>query len=295
MADEDAAATAEDTTEGAATAPKPRSKHGVPRVGLETIDGYAQKIWEAARLGDALPVTVARALTGDNKSPASGGAYKTRIATLRRFGIIETLKNGNFKLTSLGIAMAKVGDPEGHAAALVSAMRSVPAYLQILERYDGGELSAVAIATHFEFEYAMSGIDATSTTELFIGSARYARLIDEEGNVSLGAPSPASPSVEDTEIVDESDLDTDIVSEEDVLREHEAEFEPPADDASLTSSGALKFTPPLETPRTPTQLASIASSPVALNLKLDMSAWAVDDVLRVLAALGYEGAPGESD
>jgi hypothetical protein len=292
LADEDAAATAGDTTGGSVTAPKPRSKHGVPRVGLETIDGYALKIWEAARLGDALPVTVARALTGDNKSPASGGGYKTRIATLRRFGVIETLKNGNFKLTSLGIAMAKVGDAEGHAAAMVGAMRAVPAYLQILERYDGGELSVAAIATHFEFEYAMSGLDAASATELFIESARYARMVDEGGNVSLGAPAPASASVEDAEAIDESNEDTDINSDDEVVREYEAEFEPPVDDAPPIPSGALEFTPPLETLRTPTQPASVASSPVALNVKLDMSAWTVDDVLRVLAALGFEAPSG---
>jgi hypothetical protein len=40
---------------------------------------------------------------------------------------------------------------------------------------------------------------------------------------------------------------------------------------------------------------SLGSAPVAINVKLDMSAWAVEDALRVLAALGYEGSPRESN
>jgi hypothetical protein len=285
MTDDDAV-TVED--EGAAAVPKPRSKHGVPRVALETVDGYAQKIWEAARLGDALPVTVARALTGDLKSPASGGAYKTRIATLRRFGVIETLKNGNFKLTELGIALAKTGDPDGHAAALIGAMRSVPAYLQILERYDGGELSVAAIATHFEFEYAMSGVDAAAATELFIESARYARLVDAEGNVSLVATASPSVRVEDTQVDEDSGEDADIGSDDELVREYEVEFQAPYEGTPPDPSDVLGFNPPQYTPGPRALTTSVASSPVALNVKLDMTGWEVEDVLRVLAALGYE-------
>lgn len=286
MADEDAAETeADDSAEATA---RLRSKNGVPRASLETIDGQAQKIWAAARRQTVPAVTIARALTGKNDSKASGGAYRARIAALRVFKVVDAVKGGQFKLTDLGVALANVGDADAHASALKAAMQGVSAYAQILERYEEGGIPGPGpIATQFEFEYELSGTDAALAADLFIESAKYAGLMDDDGIVNLEGAPPRRDE-DDADEDDEDDLDTDTA--DDTNTDTDEAEETPADDYT-------GFTPPpadvtrQQTPLPPAPVVTGVPG-VGLNVKLDMSAWPVDDVIRVLAALGFEANNG---
>lgn len=257
--------------QGDDAAGKLRSKNGVPKASLATIDGQAQKIWAAVRRGEVAPVLIARALTGKDDSLASGGTWATRIGALRLFNVVEKGQGNTFKLTELGIALSNTTDADGHARALKSAVLGVPAYANVLARYDGGSLPEVSIiASEYEYSYELSKADAAAGAKLFVESAKYAGLADEKGAVNLGglvapkdtavAPGPAP------------------------------EAETPAAPAQTTPAPQTSLQIPA-TPATP-PIASVTSTPVGLNVKLDMSGWAVDDVLRVLAALGFEAPSG---
>lgn len=289
MAEEEAANEG-NTAWGSTTATKPRSKNGVPRTGLQTVDEFAQKIWTAARRSEVAPEVVARALSGKSDTKASGGGWRARLTPLRLFRVVESGKDGKLKLTELGVALANVADHEGRAQALKTAALNIPAYETILTRYDGGELPALTpIKSEFEFGWDMSATDATAAAELFIEGAKYAGLVGEDGVVRLnGAHPDPAPAAEDPELELADDEEVEDADEQDSgssgadeepLPDREASIPPPAD----VKQGQAPHPP---------EPAPASAPPVGLNVKLDMSAWAVVDVLRVLAVLGFEAPRG---
>ena len=286
MADEDA--TTEETGDATSTAAvKPRSKHGVPRVGLEVIDQQAQKIWVAARRSEVAPEVVARALSGREDTKASGGGWRARLTPLKLFKVVAVSKEGKIRLTELGVALANTADVEGRAAALKTAALNIAAYETILRRYDGGELPALTpIKSEFEFGWEMSAADASTVAELFVAGAKYAGLVGDDGVVRLDGAHPATEA-DEAEAEDEGGT-ADTVDDDSVIEQHEAEFAPPTREQT---PDLPRFTPaPAPAPaQSITPAAPTGAPPVALNVKLDMSGWDADDVLRVLAALGYEG------
>jgi hypothetical protein len=274
-------ATADEQVEDAAA--KLRSKNGVPKADLATIDSQAQKIWAAARRGEIAPVLVARALTGKDDSKASGGTWATRIGALRLYNVVEKGSGNNFKLTNLGIALSNTADSEGHARALKDAILGVPAYARVLGRYDGGSLPDVGIiASDYEYTYELSKSDAAAAAKLFVESAKYAALVSEEGAVNLGGL--VAPSREE---------DLPLASTENAGPPTVA---PPTPSAQSPAAPAVPST--IHVPAahaTPGSPSPLGTAPVAITVKLDMSEWDVKDVLSVLSALGYENARHESE
>lgn len=277
----------EETTDATS---KLRSKNGVPKLGLATIDDQALKIWNAGRKGDIAPVIVARALTGKSDSKASGGTWATRIGALRLFRVVENGPKGTLKLTPLGIALSNTTDEAGHARALKEAVLGVPAYASLLSRFDGGPLPETSIiASEYEYGYELSKGDALAAAKLFVESATYAGLVDGQGAVSLDglvavpeddAEEPDSPSPQQTPVYQPESLESPASAVAPKL----------APTPSATPAAVIQ-TPVLAQ----TREAAVGSGTVGVTVKLDMSAWPVDDVLRVLAALGYEDTPGECE
>lgn len=279
---------AEEVIEEGATeaAKKLRSRNGVPRVALDTIEASVNAIWQVARRGEAAPVTVARAITGKQDAKASGGAWQKRVAALRAFNVIE--RGSAFKLSPIGIAIANSADVEGHARGLREAVLSIPAYQKFLERADGGELPATPLlASDIEFEYELSNADAVTAANAFVQSARYAGLVDAEGRVSLGGVSiptgvPASEG--------ESDEDSEI--------EGSVEPAPQAAPAAGPAPSDLETQPPAQpvTVNLPAQgVGTAAGSPVTVKVRIDMTEWAANDAVKVLNALGYGEDTSESE
>lgn len=268
---------------------KLRSKNGVPKVGLAAIDDQAQKIWASARKSEVAPVLIARALTGRSDSKASGGTWNTKIGALRLFQVVENGANGTLRLSTLGVTLSNTADEAGHARALKEAVLGVPAYSSILTRYDGGPLpEASVIASEYEYSYELSKKDALAAAKLFIESATYASFIDDQEVVNLGglvappdddAEEPAAASPQEAPV-------------------YRSESPAPAPAAAPEPISNLPAAHPavIQTPIiAPTREAVAGSGAIGVTVKLDMSAWPVDDVLRVLAALGHEGSPSESE
>lgn len=269
---------------------KLRSKNGVPKVGLAAIDDQAQKIWASARKSEVAAVLIARALTGRSDSKASGGTWNTKIGALRLFKVVENGANGTLRLSTLGVTLSNTTDEAGHARALKEAMLGVPAYSSILSRYDGGALPEVSvIASEYEYSYELSKKDSLAAAKLFVESATYASFVDEQGVVNLGGL-VAPPDDDDTE-------ESIVTPPEEIPA-----FQPDSPAlATPAAAPAHSNTPPaapaaIQTPIiAPMKEPAAGSGAVGVTVKLDMTTWAVEDVLRVLGALGYEGAPRESD
>lgn len=275
------------TTEQAeAEAARLRSKNGVPKADLATIDAQARKIWDSARKGEVAPVIIARALTGKDDSKASGGTWATRIGALRLYNVVEKGTGNTFRLSELGIALSNTTDEEGHARALKQAVLGVPAYANLLARFDGGSLPEVGIiASEYEYGYELSKADAAAAAKLFIDSSKYAGLVNDEGHVNLAGVTV--PTVEPRP--DEATAATGSAAEDTTA-------------PTFPSAPTVRSATPVNTEPVPTNQNAIPAAtalpapaggaPVALNVKLDMSGWPVDDVIRVLAALGYEANNG---
>ena len=280
----------EATASAAATgANQVRSKKGVARTGLKTVDEQAQKIWNVARKTEVAEVQIARAVTGKPDAVASGGRWLSRIALLRLYRVVTKTRDGYFKLTDLGIALANVGDDSGHRAALGAAVMGIPANAVLLKRYDGGQLPSVdTLATEFEFGYSMSNADAKSAAQVLIDSANYAGLVDDSDNVNLTG----------TVTVAEADDETDASEDDEFEDDTPGSGVEGGGDSGIESSAPQIHQEPqqaLQNPPPAPPVLALGSSPAALSVKLDMSGWAVEDVLRVLAALGYEGPSRESE
>lgn len=286
MVDEDA--TDDGAESGSTTDAKPRSKQGVPRLGLQTVDDFAQKIWTAARRAEVAPEVVARALSGKADTKASGGGWRARLTPLKLFRVVESVKGGKLKLTDLGVALANTADEEGRAAALKTAALNIPAYATILNRYDGGELPALTpIKSEFEFGWEMSAEDASTVAELFVEGVKYAGLVGDDGVVRLdGAHPDPAPATDDADLDEDEPI---AAADEEPAGGSGVEDVPPANRDVLTP-------PPIDVKHHQAlPLEPAATGPaIGLNVKLDMSDWKVDDVLRVLAALGYEDTSRES-
>lgn len=262
---------------------KLRSRNGVPRVALESIEASVNAIWQVARRGEAAPVTVARAITGKQDAKASGGAWQKRVAALRAFNVIE--RGSAFKLSPIGIAIANSADVEGHAKGLRDAVLSIPAYQKFLERANGGELPATPLlASDIEFEYELSKADAVTAANAFVQSARFAGLVDAEGRVSLGgAEPPAGGSPFEGESGEESETEG-----------------APAPQA-VPVAGLAPSVPEIRLPAQPVAVnipasgATAAGSPLTVKVRIDMTEWAADDAVKVLTALGYGEGRSESN
>lgn len=288
MADEDATTDENGDTGNGATG-KPRSKHGVPRVGLQVIDQQAQKIWVAARRSEVPPEVVARALSGREDTKASGGGWRARLTPLKLFKVVEVSKEGKIRLSELGIALANTADEEGRAKALKTAALNIVAYDTILRRYDGGELPALTpIKSEFEFGWDMSAADAATVAELFVEGAKYAGLIGEDGFVRLDGANPSpDPEGEAAEGASD-DVEASVSADDEVAKPHHAESTPQVQEQTFD---APRATPPLVPAESLRPAPSADAPPVILNVKIDMSAWNAEDVLQVLAALGYKDMP----
>ncbi len=277
---------AEEVNQEGADARRLRSRNGVPRISLESIEASVKAIWVAARRTEAAPVTIARAITGKSDAKASGGAWNKRIAALRGYNVIE---RSSYKLTEIGLAIANTADLEMRARGLRDAVLSVPAYRKFLERANGEELPALALlASEIEFEYELSNTDALSAARVFVESVTYAGLVDESGKVSLAGmvvtPLPDEGGREESEA---------------------PMLEPAVGEANVSPTPGARIAPaPSATPEVVTREATPhvtlavpagVSAPVSIKVRIDMTEWAADDAVKVLKVLGYREDVSESD
>lgn len=255
---------------------------------MATAETYARAVWDTARRGEALPVAVARAISGKDDAKAAGGAWRAKPAAMRVFNLVARLNNENLKLSEIGLALVDQSDPDGQKRARRQAVLSVASYLKILKDHNGNTLPAQsAVATIFEFQYDVSTSAAKEAAAIFAESVKYAGLIDGNGNIkidtsevpaelepqtSTASPSPKAPKA--------ARPDPDAV----LMPRTPAASPSGTGDESQNHSGAILAAPPA-------RLVSGATTPVEVAVTIDMSKWDVADVLSVLNVLGYGDEP----
>jgi hypothetical protein len=270
------------------------AKRGVPRISLEVAEGYAKHLWTVARSGATTEAVLAKQIGGE-KAKASGGTWRTKVASLNYWGLIESLPNAQVKLSDIGLRVVRESEPAVVADARRDAVLQVKAYETILKSADGHELPATpGIAGTFHYDFEMNETDAQRAADAFVSSVRRAGITAADGVVRLsdadrGDPDPAPPDEVDGNDDQEPDAPTETEAESaaeaesksDVRastkvekREAPAERIPPADPLVVS-----RVNPP----------TSAAAPAVALRVKIDMTEWDADDVVKVLSALGLAG------
>lgn len=261
---------------------QPQSKRGVPRGDLKAAETLAKGLWNAARLGAVAPGAFARELTGPDAKP-SGGAWRNKMALIRAFGLMDVVAGDQVKLSPLGRRIVNDSDPAQQVAARREAVLGVKPYAELLRASDGSELpSQDSIAGTFEFTYGLAKENATEAAQHFISSVQAASFLGTDKVVHLDAQESTAATEGDSGQAPGGAPATNVDGQERPAVEDQKDPtpEPP---------------PRRDDPDPQVDLEVVEGSPRAsVAVTLDMSAWAVDDVLRVLGALGViQDASGE--
>jgi hypothetical protein len=145
-----------------------------------------------------VPVDADQLAAAMKQTPTSG-AFRTKIATARTFGVIETVQ-GKYQLTDLGFAIA---DKERERAARADAFLKVPLYKRVYDEFRNRQLPPRPAA----LEHAMVGFGVAQkqkdrARQAFDRSAQQAGYFDQGGRDRLVRPPVGSSSgaVESNEV-----------------------------------------------------------------------------------------------
>jgi len=142
-------------------------------IDLRKVCEFLQKIWEKGIQAESMSV-VAKAC--GYSSPTSTGYYR-RMAASRLFKMIEPQ---SAKLTKLALDFVKPDSDDAKTSALREAMRSVPAYRPLLEKYGGTKLNAATLANGITRISNLTDDCALICAKVFIESSRFAGELDAD-------------------------------------------------------------------------------------------------------------------
>lgn len=240
-------------------------KRGLPTMGLPAAEEAAVKLWSIARLGMTSPEAFARQFGA--KAKASGSTWDTRMALLRGFNLIVT-EGKQVGLSELGQQIVNSSNLPEQLAARRAALMHLRAYRELIESFDGTVLPEIAtLATRLQFEYGKTEEFAKRAAQAFVESLDHAEMKDSQGVVhATGEPSGANPkSAQATADEEEAEaVEIDAAFEEERIDE-ELRGEVPNGAGGLVN--------------------------VSLAVSLDLSAFAADDVVKILRALGASVEP----
>jgi hypothetical protein len=256
-------------------ASKARSKGGVPRVPLATAESYARAVWDTAKRNEAAPVAVARTITGKADAKAEGGAWRTKVAALRAFHLVEKVKSDNLKLSDLGLAVVNASDPQAQLEGRRQAIFGVEAYRKILDGMGGHPLPAApALSGIFEFEYELPAVAGVEATTVLIESLKHAQMLTPDGIFQVDAGVAAPPAFD---IADVPERNPSLEAPEGELGQQREVQQEQRADPPAPLNGAQ----------------SVVAAAASVNVTIDMSQWSIGDVLSVLRALGYDAGEAE--
>lgn len=160
-----------------------RSTIGFPYDDLDSAVGVARAVH--GRGGRCAMDELAAAL---GYSGVNNGAFRTRVAAARTYGLIIVARDG-IELTTIGQAVV---DPNQEARARAEAFLAVPLYSRVYERYRGTVLPPqVGLERVFE-ELGVSGKQTDKARQVFYRSAEQAGFL-ANGRDRLVAP-PMAPA-----------------------------------------------------------------------------------------------------
>lgn len=267
------------------TSPSPNRgvKRGLPSSGLLAAEDAANKLWNVARLATTSQDVFARQF--GEKTKASGGRWRTRMAMLRGFKLIHT-EGEQVGLTELGQHLVNSSDPEGQIAARRAAVMNLKAYRELVEAYNGTELPDIGtLASRLQFDYGKSGDFATKAAKAFIDSLQHAQMIDVQNFVRRDGAETTPSSVviyasEPTSIVRDSEIEDD---------EAAAEIDRSDDGSDRTdyTVGEVAAVASISSPTSPAAESPSPEANISLSMKLDLSKYRSDEVIEILNTLGF--------
>src|SRR6266496_6524439 len=142
-----------------------------PMVDLREVCHFVQRIWEKGVQSEQISV-VAKAC--GYSSPTSTGYYR-RMTASRLFKMIEPQ---SARLTQLALDFVKPDSEDAKTRALREAIRSVPGYLPLLEKYSGTKLNDSTLANGITRISNLSDDCALICAKVFIESSRFAGELD---------------------------------------------------------------------------------------------------------------------
>jgi hypothetical protein len=250
-------------------------KQGLPAIGLPTAEEAATKLWAVARLGTTTPEAFARQF--GERTKASGSKWDSRMAMLRGFKLLR-FEDKQLGLSELGQQLLNASNPTEQIKARQTAVMNLKAYRELVEAYNGTALPDItAVATKLQFEYGKKEEFAKRAAQAFADSLTHAQMLDEENIVrkdgvtatDTQATFPVPPQGVETADSDDDEMQA-------------AEIDRAFDEDEPESDGDEPPAAPLE------QIGQVLSAPkVSLTLTLDLSNFRADDVVRILAALGF--------
>ncbi|MGD9702498.1 MAG: hypothetical protein AB7Q42_09685 [Acidimicrobiia bacterium] len=250
------------------------SRRGVPRGSLADAEKIAAGLWKAARLGSVAPEALAKELSGE-EAKASGGAWRNKMALVNVFGLVQ--KDGNkLKLSRVGQGIVREDDHAKRAESRRSAVLGVNPYKEILSRSAGHELPSTAgIASTFEYEYGLPKADAKKAAESFVASVKLASFVTDANLVTMAEVTESA--AEDLSGRNGDAIDEPATGSEPIVN-------PLVPGPSVTD-------PVVQAHRT---VKRIGPS-VSVTVSVDLSAFAANDVIRILAVLGAADDDNKGD
>jgi hypothetical protein len=244
-------------------------KKGLPTIGLPEAEEMAAHVWEVARLGKVSASAIAGQL---GLKDASGSTWRTKIAVLRGFGLIDS-SGDQIGLTKAGQDLVNGSDPARQRASRRLAMMNLKAYRDLILSYDGTPLPDLkVIASRMRFEFGKAEDFADRAARAFVSSLSHAQMIDSANVVNKGGVGLGTGSAEvSVDVEEDQDRDVEI---DDAFEEEEK-----VDELNVAGlpGGAENGA---HGKRRGTDVD------VTLSLSLDLSKYGADEVIRILRALG---------
>lgn len=156
-----------------ADAKRKDSTSDYPMVDLRDICDFLQSIWEKGIQSEPMSV-VAKAC--GYSAPTSTGFYR-RMAASRLFKMIELQ---SARLTQLALDYLKPDSDDAKTRALRDAVRAVPTYQPLLEKYSGTKLNAGTLANGIMRASDLTDDCALVCAKVFIESLRFAGELDAD-------------------------------------------------------------------------------------------------------------------
>lgn len=154
---------------------------------LREVCAFVQMIWEKGVQSESMPA-VARAC--GYSAPTSTGFYR-RMVGARLFKMAESQ---SARLTRLALDYLKPDSGDAKTKALREAVRSVPGYQPLFEKYTGSKLNPEIIKNGIARATDLTDDCALTCSKVFIESLRFAGELDADYTL-LGSSRPPAEEV----------------------------------------------------------------------------------------------------
>jgi len=227
---------AEDPTKAKTRAPQ--SETQVPYYDLDNAVKVARALHVQA--GGVCDRTQLAALLGHT---AKSGAFVSRVAAARMFGLVERVDGGRLRVTTRGKAIVAPVDPQKAAQAKVDAFLAVELFRKVHDHYKGASLpNAAGLQNVFENDYGIGKSRAAPAVRIMRRSAESAGFFETAGSSQMVEPMNLNLPENTGQVASDED-------EQDDVDEHRG-TRPDSDSSGIDPAivGLLEKLPPGGTP-----------------------------------------------